>query len=203
MSKENSKEPKKEAQAEAEAKAEDETKENVQEQLEKLQAEKDDIFERLQRVSAEFANFQKRSARQVTETIAYEKEHIIKTFLPVLDNFDHTLAHLENIKDAAEIVKGVKMVYDQFMATLKTLGVGQIPAEGEKFDPMVHQALTQRSEPDKEDMIVLEVFKKGYKLGDRVLRPAIVIVNKKQTQEPKEEKTEEETAPDSGSENGD
>ncbi|HBG26364.1 MAG: nucleotide exchange factor GrpE [Planctomycetes bacterium GWF2_41_51] len=198
MSKENSKEPNKQPENKQQPESE-EKKENLQEQFEKLQAEKDDVFSRLQRVSAEFANYQKRSVKQISESIAYEKEHILKTLLPVLDNFDHTLVHMESIKDAADIVKGVKMVYDQFLVTLKTLGVEPISAAGEKFDPMCHQALTQRTEPDKEDQIILEVFRKGYKMGDRILRPAIVIVNKNQIAEPKEE----ETMPDSGSENGD
>jgi molecular chaperone GrpE len=173
MSKENAKEPddKKEQQQ-----AKPDTAENP---IEKLQAEKDEIFDRLQRVSAEFANYQKRSARQISESIAYEKEHILKSLMPVLDNFEHTLAHLDKIEGAAEVVKGVRIVYDQFMASLKSHGVEPITALGEKFDPAFHQALTQRSEPDKEEMIVLDEFRKGYKLGDKVLRPSIVIVNKK------------------------
>ncbi len=173
MSKENAKEPddKKEQQQ-----AKPDTAENP---IEKLQAEKDEIFDRLQRVSAEFANYQKRSARQISESIAYEKEHILKSLMPVLDNFEHTLAHLDKVEGAAEVVKGVRIVYDQFMASLKSHGVEPITALGEKFDPVFHQALTQRSEPDKEEMIVLDEFRKGYKLGDKVLRPSIVIVNKK------------------------
>jgi len=169
MSKEDSKEP-------------DDKKETPENPLEKLQAEKDEIFERLQRVSAEFANYQKRSSRQISESVAYEKEHILKSFMPVLDNFEHTLAHLDKIEGAAEVVKGVKIVYDQFMTSLKSHGVEPITALGQKFDPAFHQALTQRSEPDKDEMIVLDEFRKGYKLGDKVLRPSIVIVNKKEIQ---------------------
>jgi molecular chaperone GrpE len=195
MSKENSKEP------------EDIIKEQPQEKqdaadnkLEKLEAEKNEIFERLQRISAEFANYQKRSARQISESIAYEKEHILKSLLPILDNFEHTLAHLNKIEGAAEVVKGVKIVYDQFLASLKSHGVESITALGEKFDPAFHQALTQRSEPDKEEMLVLEEYRKGYKLGDKVLRPSIVIVNKKAVEQPDEEPQK---ADDGGSENGD
>jgi molecular chaperone GrpE len=187
----------------------DEKKENQPEQkpkeenqLEKLQAEKDEMFNRLQRVSAEFANYQKRSVKQISESIAYEKEHIIKSLLPILDNFEHTFTHLEKANDAAELTKGVRMIYDQLVSILKTHGIEQIKAVGEKFDPSVHQALTQRSEPDKEDMVVLEEYRKGYKLAEKVLRPAIVIVNKKAAAEPVQDETQAEGSADS-CENGD
>ncbi|MCE5341227.1 MAG: nucleotide exchange factor GrpE [Planctomycetaceae bacterium] len=190
MSKEDSKEPVEKS----------ENKEDKKEnQLEKLQAEKDEIFERLQRVSAEFVNYQKRSVRQISESVAYEKEHILKSLLPVLDNFEHTLAHIDKIEGAAEVTKGVKIIYDQCVAALKSHGVEPIIAVGEKFDPAFHQALTQRSEPDKEEMTVLEEFRTGYKLGDKILRPSIVIVNKKAA----EPANDEAPADDSGSENGD
>lgn len=194
MSKENSKEPE-------DIKEQPQKKQDTAEsRLEKLEAEKNEIFDRLQRVSAEFANYQKRSARQISESIAYEKEHILKTLMPILDNFEHTLAHLDKIEGAVEVVKGVKIVYDQFLAALKSHGVEPITAVGRKFDPAFHQALTQRSEPDKEEMLVLEEFRKGYKLGDKVLRPAIVIVNKKTVETVDEEP---EKAGNGGSENGD
>lgn len=156
-------------------------------EIEKLKAEKDEMFARLQRVSAEFANFQKRSVKQISESVAYEKEHIIKSLLPILDNFEHTLTHGANAPEAAEMLKGVKIIYDQFLSILKTHECEQIKAVGEKFNPAVHQALTQRSEPDKGDMIVLEEFRKGYKMGEKVLRPATVIVNRKQAEQPKDE----------------
>ncbi|MEN6386537.1 MAG: nucleotide exchange factor GrpE [Phycisphaerales bacterium] len=197
MSEEQSKEPKDKQENQPEIKAENqnekkEMKKEVFQQhqeIEKLQAEKDEIFGRLQRVSADFANYQKRSVKQISESIAYEKEHIIKSLFPVLDNFEHTLVQLDKIENAAEVVKGVRMIYEQFLGTLKSHGVETITAVGEKFDPSCHQALTQRSEPDKEDMIVLEEFRKGYRMAEKILRPSIVIVNKKAPAEPKQEET--------------
>ncbi len=171
--------------------------EHKKDKLHKLQAEKDEIFARLQRLSADYQNHQKRSAKQIAESIAYEKEIIIKSLLPVLDNLDHTLSNAEKVQDIADVLKGVKIIYDQFLAILKAHGVEQITAVGVKFDPTYHQALTQRAEPDKEEGIVLEEFRKGYKLAEKVLRPAVVIVNKKQS------KTQEPQTDDSGSENGD
>jgi molecular chaperone GrpE len=173
----------------------------LHEQIDKLQAEKDEIFARLQRLSADYLNYQKRSSKQVAESIAYEKESIIKSLLPVLDNFDHTISNTENLQDAVELLKGIKIIYDQFLAILKNHGVEQISTVGQKFDPNCHQALTQRTEPDKEDAIVLEEFQKGYKLADKILRPAVVIVNKKVSDD--QPQTEEPQAGDAGSENGD
>lgn len=173
----------------------------LHEQIEKLVAEKDEIFARLQRLSADYLNYQKRSSKQVAESIAYEKELIIKSLLPVLDNFDHTLSNTENPQNSADLLKGVKIIYDQFLAILKTHGIEQIITVGEKFDPKCHQALMQKTEPDREDMIILKEFQKGYKLADKIIRPAVVIVNKKASED--QPQTEEPQAGDESSENGD
>jgi molecular chaperone GrpE len=149
------------------------------EQIEKLQAEKDELFARLQRLSADYQNHQKRSAKQIAESITYEKEVIIKSLLPVLDNFDHTIVNAEKLQDSTDVIKGIKIIYDQFLAILKIHGIEQIITVGAKFDPAFHQAVMQKSEPDKEDGAILEELRKGYRIGDKVLRPASVIVNKK------------------------
>ena len=150
----------------------------LSEQIEKLTAEKDEVFAKLQRVSADYMNYQKRSARQISESVAYEKEWVIKSLLPVLDNFEHSLCGAEKIEDAESLRKAVKMIYDQFLAVLKNHGIEQISSVGGKFDPVCHEAMMNRSEPDKEDCVILDEFQKGYRLGEKVLRPARVIVNK-------------------------
>jgi len=135
------------------------------------------FVDQYQRVSADYANFQKRAPKQIADTIAYEKETIIKTLLPVLDNFEHTLQKAHSTKDIEVFVKGVQIIYDQMLDILKSHGVEQIKAVGEKFDPALHQAMMQRAEPEQEEDIVLEEFQKGYKLNGRVIRPSKVIVN--------------------------
>jgi len=150
-------------------------------QIEELTAERDELFGKLQRVSADYANFQKRSSKQTTDAISYEKERIIRTLLPALDNFEHTLASSETIETTENVgafVEGVRILYGQMLDILKSQGVEQIKAVEERFDPAVHEAMMQRSEPDAEDNAVLEEFQKGYKLNGRVLRPSRVIVNK-------------------------
>ena len=150
----------------------------VQETLENLQKEKDELFGKLQRVSADYANFQKRVPKQISDTISYEKERIIKSLLPALDNFEHTLQNTHSPENIDAFVKGVKIIYDQMLDILKSHGVEQIKAPGEKFDPSMHEAMMQKTEPEKEDNIVLEEFQKGYILNGRVIRPSKVIVNK-------------------------
>lgn len=161
--------------------------------LEDLQKEKDELFEKLQRVSADYANYQKRSPKQIADTIAYEKEKIIKTLLPALDNFDHMLQNAPSAENVEVLVKGIQIVYDQMLDILKSHGVTQIKAMDERFDPSVHQAMMQRSEPEKEENIVLEEFQKGYKLNDRVIRPSKVIVNKLPSEEQATDKNEDKT----------
>lgn len=172
----------------------------LRETLEGVQKEKDELFGKLQRVSADYANYQKRAPKQIADTIGYEKERIIKTLLPVLDNFEHTLQNAHSAEDVDVLVKGIQIVYDQLIDVLKSHKVEQIEAKGEKFDPAVHQAMTQRTEADAEDNIVLEEFQKGYKLNDRVIRPSKVIVNKLQT-EPRELRQEGEPTEEPAGEN--
>jgi len=155
--------------------------EELRQTLESLQKEKDELFEKLQRVSADYANFQKRVPKQIADTICYEKEKIIKTLLPALDNFESALGGLQNAHSAENtdvFIKGIQIIYDQMLDILKSHGVEQIKAPGEKFDPALHEAMMQKTEPEKEDNIVLEEFQKGYKLNGRVIRPSKVIVNK-------------------------
>jgi molecular chaperone GrpE len=133
--------------------------------------------DQFQRVGADYINFQKRVPKQISDTITYEKELIIKSLLPALDNFEHTVQKAESaIK--ADILKGIQMIYDQMLDILKSFGVEQIKALGEKFDPSLHEAMLQKAEPEKEDNLVLEEFQKGYRLNGRVIRPSRVIVNK-------------------------
>jgi len=185
-----------------EPKAEKNGLEELRRQAEDLQKEKDELFGKLQRVSADYINFQKRTAKQTADTIAYEKEKIIKTLLPALDNFEHTLQNAQSTvrcpqaeaEDADVLLKGIRIVYDQILGILKSHGVEHIKSLGAKFDPALHEAVSQKAESEKEENIVLEEFQKGYKLNGRVIRPSRVIVNKlssKQEVPPEQEQTEE------------
>ena len=152
--------------------------EELRGRIESLQKEKDELFGKLQRVSADYANYQKRMPKQISDSISYEKERIIKSLLPALDNFEHTLQNAHSAEDVDVLVKGIQIIYDQFIEILKSHSVEQIEALGEPFDPAVHEAMTQRTDAEKEENVVLEEFQKGYQLNGRVIRPSKVIVNK-------------------------
>lgn len=174
--------------------------EELRQQLYDLQKQKDELFGKLQRVSADYANFQKRSLKQINDTIEYEKEKIIKTLLPVLDNFEHTVQKAESaIRD--DILKGIQIIYDQMLDILKSHGVEQINALGEKFDPALHEAMLQKAEPEQEENIVLQEFQKGYKLNGRVIRPSKVIVNKLPIEETAQQKQQHEQEPEKKTDN--
>jgi molecular chaperone GrpE len=136
------------------------------------------LLEKLQRLSADYSNFQKRVPKQIADTVVYEHEKVIRTLLPALDNFELTLKNAESAKNAEAIIKGVKIIYDQMLDILKSHGAEQIKALGEKFDPVMHQAMLHQARPEQAENVVLEEFQRGYKLNGRVIRPSRVVINK-------------------------
>jgi molecular chaperone GrpE len=170
--------------------------EELQSRIEDLQKEKDDLFSKLQRVSADYDNLQKRTAKQITESISYEKERIIKAILPVLDNFEHTLQNASSVETVNVFLKGTQIIYDQMLNIIKSFNVGQIKAVGEIFDPVMHEAVMQKTEPEQEENIVLEEFQRGYTLNGRVIRPSKVIVNKPTQEQSVEQTMDEDETPD-------
>jgi molecular chaperone GrpE len=171
--------------------------ETVRQQLETVQAERDELLGKLQRVSADYANFQKRVPKQVSDSVAFQKESLIKTFLPALDNFERTLEKSHSAESVDVVLDGVRIVYDQMADVLKSHGVEVIQAIDEPFDPMQHEAMLRREDLEREDSVVLEEFQKGYRLNGRVIRPSKVVVNrihleeKPQPQEIPEQATDE------------
>ncbi len=163
-------------------------------QVDQLTKEKDELFEKFQRLSADYANFQKRAPKQIADSVAYQKEAIIKSFLPCLDNFEHALAGAASAETIESVTKGVRIVFEHMQEVLKSHGLERIDSLGAEFDPSIHEAMMRRTEDDKADNIVLEEFQPGYKLAGRVIRPGKVIVNKLSTAD--EPATDEEPQPD-------
>jgi molecular chaperone GrpE len=186
MKKKKSETPGRQKQPEA---ARDEVEE-LRSRIDNVQKEKDEIFAQLQRVSADYENLQKRTARQIVDTIGYEKEKIIKTILPALDNFEHTLQNAHSAENVDTLLKGIQIIYDQMLDILKSHNVEQIKALDEIFDPALHEAMMQKNEPEQENNIVLEEFQKGYTLNGRVIRPSKVIVNKLTQEQPARQEAE-------------
>ena len=166
--------------------------EELQSIIETLQQEKDELFGKLQRVSADYANFQKRAPKQIADTIAYEKESIIKSLLPALDNLDHTIQNSAATENTEVLLKGIRIIYDQLLDILKSHGVVQMKTLGEIFNPALHEAMMRKTEPEKEDNTILEEFQKGYMLNGRAIRPSKVVVNKLDTEQVSSEQDETE-----------
>src|SRR6266511_2833877 len=141
--------------------------------VEALQAERDQVFDRLQRLAAEFDNFRKRNAREAAATIERANERLVKELLPVLDDLGRALEAAEE-HEGAKLEEGVRLVHRSLAGLLAKEGLAEIETDG-KFDPHVHEALLSQPS-DAEEGSVIEVVHKGYKLGDKVLRPARVLV---------------------------
>jgi molecular chaperone GrpE len=149
--------------------------------VQRLQAEKDDLYQRLARVTAEFQNSRKRLETEMEQRMEYANANLIKSLLPVIDNFERALAVDPTKSDAASILKGLQLVHDQWMTVLKSQAVEEIaPQPGDPFDPARHQALMQIADDKYKDQgpTVVQLMQKGYALNDRVLRPAQVGVSK-------------------------
>ena len=142
-------------------------------ELEALRAENEELIDTLQRVKADFDNYRKRAARDQEALVARAGERIVKELLPVLDDLERALEAAEEHEEA-KLEEGVKLVHRQLEQLLEREGLSPVETDG-KFDPHVHEALL--SQPSEaEDGTVIEVLQKGYRLGDRVLRPARVVV---------------------------
>lgn len=147
---------------------------DLQVQLEASRKDNEELFRKLQYLQADFENFRKRTGRETETILRFAHEALVARLLPVLDDFDATLA---NVKDDA--AKGIRMVRDNLLKALQEAGLQEIPASGEKFDPYVHDCVQQVPDEDLEDGMVKEVVRKGYRFHEHVLRPAQVVVVKK------------------------
>lgn len=153
------------------------------EQIEELQtkaAKGDEHWERLLRTTADFDNYKKRAAREKQDAIKYANESLIGKIIPVLDNFEMALTATQS--SSADGLKslqdGVTMILTQLRSVLAEAGLEDIDATGKPFDPNLHEAVSQQESADVADGNVLQQLRKGYKLRERLLRPAIVIVAK-------------------------
>ena len=150
-----------------------EAEQTLEERIAALEAERDERVNDLKRVAADFENYRKRVARDQESLVARAHERLVKELLPVLDDLERALAAAEEHEEI-KLEEGVRLVHQELQAALKREGLAEIETNG-RFDPHVHEALL--SQPSEaEEGSVLEVVQKGYKLGDRVVRPARVVV---------------------------
>jgi molecular chaperone GrpE len=144
-------------------------------ELQKLKAERDSLLDRLARAQAEFENARRRAVKEQQDYRDYAAADAIKSLLPAMDSLERAL----QVKaDPADLRSGVELIYKQLQDALAKLGVRAIPAKGEQFDPHVHEAIEMVETSDAPDHEVIEELQRGYKIKDRLLRPAMVKVAK-------------------------
>ena len=152
------------------------------EEYDKLQSERDQLLDRLARLQAEFDNARKRTERERQEFRDYAVGNVVEQFLPVLDHFQLALKATGSVE---QLRSGVELIVKQMEDVLRQMQVQPVPTEGEPFDPRVHEALGSIERDDLPDQHVAEEVRRGYRLRERLLRPALVRIvhNPKQTSE--------------------
>ncbi len=140
--------------------------------LEALKKELDENKDMLLRLKAEYANFRKRSEKEKSETYSFATAATLKELLPIIDNLERALQNDNNDYDALK--KGVQMTYDGVLESLKKLNVEMYCEKGDIFDPNLHNAVMHVEDDEHKDGEIVDVYQKGYKIGDKVIRPAMV-----------------------------
>lgn len=163
-----------EADAAAEAEAPDEDAAALKVQVESLKAALEEKDNRVKRLQADFENFRRRTSKEREELANVVTQDLLKSMLPILDNFDRAMAAEQ--KDNESFQKGVEMIYTQLNETLKNAGLELIDTAGQKFDPNFHQAVMRVENPDLEDDTIAQELQKGYIVKGRVIRPSMVQV---------------------------
>lgn len=147
--------------------------ESVQ-KLENLQTEYDALNDKYMRILAEYDNFRKRSQKDIESRITYTKTDILSKILPVIDNFERAAFNADADFDGYK--KGIEMTVNQFLEILKGMGVESFGEVGEEFDPNFHNGVMHVDDENLGENVIADVFMKGYKIGDTVVRPATVKV---------------------------
>lgn len=149
----------------------------LQEKVDKLEEELKQSEDKYLRLYAEFENFKRRKNKEIETNNVYKSQKVITEILPSLDNLERALQVESDNEEIKSLLKGVEMVYEGLLNVLKSEGVELIETENVQFDPNYHHAVMQDEDSEKESGAILDTFQKGYKLKDRVIRPAMVKVN--------------------------
>lgn len=152
--------------------------EEVADPLETAKAENAKLRDQLLRTAADFDNFRKRSRRELGEAEKRAREDLIKELLPVFDNLERATAHAETATDVKALADGIGLVKRQFVDTLSKIGIERIQAQGKLFDPAFHEAVQQFETDEHPPGTVMHEVQAGYMQGEKLVRPAIVVVAK-------------------------
>src|SRR5438477_9756567 len=142
-----------------------------------IEQERDEFRNLLQRTRADFENYQKRAQRDLAQERRYWHAGLALDLLPILDNFERAVAAAKQAEETGPLVQGVAMIQTQVLDVLKRHGITRIEAQGQPFDPSLHQAVMQQPSAEHPPNTVLQVLEQGFMIHDRVLRPARVVVS--------------------------
>ena len=159
------------------------TKAELKEELKKIRETAEKNYDLLLRSQAEIDNIKKRNAREKEEWIKYSNETLIKEILPVMDNLEKAITHSQNKEASTALREGVELTLKGLKDILSKAGLEEVAAEGEPFDPNFHHAVSEMKDESRGPGTVLEELQKGYRLHQRLIRPALVVVNKGKAQE--------------------
>ncbi len=148
------------------------------EEMEGMRRELQEANDRYARARAEIDNYRKRTQREFADIRAATKAGTIEEFLTVFDHFQMAMNHAENSDDEATLKQGMDLILKEFERSFQNLGVEQIPAEGQPFDPALHHAVAEEPNDEVPAGAVVREWKPGYRLGERLIRPASVVVSK-------------------------
>lgn len=157
----------------------EETAEEIKEDEKKdeeLQKKFDALNQQYLRLAADFDNYRKRQEHEREELLKFGTENALKKMLEVLDNFERGKKALESVEDCVKVKESFDLVHKQTIEALKKLGLEEIETEGKEFDPNFHDAVMQTPSAEHPEHTVINELQKGYKMGDKVLRPALVNV---------------------------
>ena len=152
--------------------------EALRKKLDEKEKEVKEAHDRMLRVAADFENYKKRAAREKEELIKFSNEEVIKAILPFVDNLERAVDHSEKARDVESLVEGVKLTIQQLLQALSKFGLSPIESLGKPFDPAFHEAVMVVATDQHQPNHVVEEFRKGYLLHDRLIRPAAVSVSK-------------------------
>ena len=153
--------------------------EKLKDEIKSLKSELAQQDDKYMRLKAEFDNYRRRKSQEIIDLLKYDGENVVKDFLSILDDLDRLKEASSDIKspDVSKISEGIDLIINKINKQFEELGVVQFTEVGDVVDPELHDALMMRNEDGKEENTILEVFEKGYRYKDRVIRHAKVVVN--------------------------
>ena len=164
---------------------------STEEKITQLETEVSELKDKLLRKAAEFENYKRRTENDQMNLLTYAAEFFIQKLLPVVDDFERSLEHIEDAQDIDAIKQGIKLIYDKLMKVFQEQGIKKIDSVGKRFDVDYNEALMQRTDESVESHTVLDEVEKGYTYNDKVIRHAKVIVSEEKSSAAEETENDE------------